>query len=1551
MEGSQDKTVIRAPKRGPDDSEEGNALPNGYILHERYVIESRLGSGGFGITYLAKHKYLEDIWVAIKEYLPEGAAVRDSSSRVHAKSGQYSKIYLWGLQRFLDEARVLRKFKHPNIVSVKDFFEANNTAYMVMNYVRGRSIQAELDAGLRFDEDKLRAIVYPLLKALKLIHGKKLYHRDISPDNILLRKKDDSPVLIDFGSARYEMRIRGVEQISTDQDHVPTAIFKQGYSPIEQYEGTTQGPYTDIYALGATLYKIAFGIRPVEALKRSGQIRQTHTDPLVPAREMGKDRFSDKCLQAIDVALQLEVADRPQTTDAWLKIFGPPKNGDEVQKHESSRQRPEWRKALAAGMLILIVWVGGYLWVDTRKDKIITPADIPALFSRVTAGIEKAPFDEETLDQSRHIYLQIMTLDRDNTRALAGYNAANLLKQFNNALLEEEERNAVVLLDKAKDELVRAGINRESLAAGWQRIDLLNKLVLIRREISRAPLSQENWSLVEPLIKKIAALPEGSLFAESGNQGLQSLKQVKNFISNNQLVLAREHLAIAEKRFSSLGIESLDAAKNEIDEAEAIFEAERLAKITSLLQTAEQQMQQTSLTENGLRLAFAAYEEILKFDGGQSKALAGHALLENLLSAMTAIKGNDFGKAQQSLDSAQKIASKAGIAPGLVNQASDHLVKSRTLWIITEKRAEISQLFSESIKHLSDSPLDEQAIAQADALYQQARVISEEEDKLEAEKSVAISGIALAAAFRLIAESLESNAFEQARNALHAPNIRALSNKAGLGPPLVVQADKRIAAAEIDWNGRQAVGILQNRNLLQEANLDSVQSHLDRILVLDSESVQATALFEAIAMLRSVASALKTNHYAEAVGFLQQAQTSLLAGNITDDILATSRELIQTEKAAWDKQQRQKKITAALVSAQSILRDQEFNTETLSQVKRVFLDVQELQNSQKEALMGIALMSTLGNFLQALNENDPEKAESYLADADAKVQEARFDPEILNTAKAQLSVTRANWRIKMAGQRITTLLNRAATLINEQALDEEHLNNAEGAYHQAIEQNIKLAGKKFHTELIISGLEAVSLLKAFKAELADNQFAAIRGTVQQLGNRLTAAKLDQSIADRLSAMATEEEIAWRISQAREYILSGVWRQNQNFTPAEEQYEIIQRIHPDQMLVDSMLPGIESLKQLFKARDQRDYEQALVLLAQAISYFEDSGIAKETFAELSQQLNEEQQRWMQLNQERNLITWTGAAISDMSRLPFSEQTWRQAETLVDKILSARDNDKRGLAVKHALDFIRQAKKAIDFNQFEVARKHVGQARSALEVIGLQQPLHVALDIIDSKAGKFFSSRITSVSKSLSQEPISDQNLQEARSALEEIQQADSKNPLAKTAIATIAKIINARAAASTTRYKEADDLLNQAGKLLVSTTMTDAPLPVLRDLLIRVRQGIANQRPSPGEIYPIISIALRAITYAPLDKDKLDTAEKHLRNVLGLQADEQTALVGLQAIEQLRATITALSEGDVGDARVALQQAQQQLVEIGLAPTTLQSAWREIDEATVDGQSQ
>ncbi|MDX2220467.1 MAG: cache domain-containing protein [Burkholderiales bacterium] len=272
------------------------ALPVGFRLYE-YQIDSVLGQGGFGITYLAKDVNL-DSKVAIKEYLPEDFAYRCNDRSVSARSVDDVDFYQSGLDSFLVEARTLATFRHPNIVRVARFFEAHRTAYMVLEYERGQSLKAWRKSHPAVSEKDLLTLLWPLLEGLAVVHEAGFLHRDIKPDNIYVRDEDGSLVLLDFGAARQTANAR------TDQ----TGIFTPGYGPIEQYAGVErQGPWTDIYALGATLFWLVAGKKPIEASARTGD-----NDPLPPAVEIGKGKYSVEFLKAIDWALKVQPEDRPR---------------------------------------------------------------------------------------------------------------------------------------------------------------------------------------------------------------------------------------------------------------------------------------------------------------------------------------------------------------------------------------------------------------------------------------------------------------------------------------------------------------------------------------------------------------------------------------------------------------------------------------------------------------------------------------------------------------------------------------------------------------------------------------------------------------------------------------------------------------------------------------------------------------------------------------------------------------------------------------------------------------------------------------------------------------------------------------------------------------------------------------------------------------------------------------------------------------------------------------------------------------------------------------
>jgi len=278
-----------------------------------YEIDSILGRGGFGITYLATDTNLET-QVAIKEYLPADIAERKVDSYVIPKTGTDGEMYRWGLTRFIDEARILAKFKHPNIVRVNSVFEDNNTAYMVMEYEHGNNLDLMLRTPQYHSEARLVSLFDAILAGLEQVHAHNIIHRDIKPANIYIRE-DGSPVLLDFGSAR--QHVAGKSQNMT-------RILTKGYAPYEQMdeEGGRQGPWTDIYAIGATLYYAISRELPADSLSRFTKVVREQADPLIPANQLeNAGNYSSDFLFAINQALQFEPENRPQTVHDFRDLL------------------------------------------------------------------------------------------------------------------------------------------------------------------------------------------------------------------------------------------------------------------------------------------------------------------------------------------------------------------------------------------------------------------------------------------------------------------------------------------------------------------------------------------------------------------------------------------------------------------------------------------------------------------------------------------------------------------------------------------------------------------------------------------------------------------------------------------------------------------------------------------------------------------------------------------------------------------------------------------------------------------------------------------------------------------------------------------------------------------------------------------------------------------------------------------------------------------------------------------------------------------------------
>ena len=280
-----------------------------------------LGHGGFGIVYKARHNELDHV-VAIKEYLPSELAVREGST-IRAKSAECETHFADGLRRFREEAKALIEFQqHPSIVDCREFFRANGTAYLVMEYVEGlplsESLRQREAAGKPFTENDLLSIAIPLAQGLAHIHRAGVIHRDIKPANILVRRSDQQPVLIDFGAAK-----QAVAEHSRS-----LAPYTEGYAALEQVADGQLGPWTDLYGFGAVLWRMVAGGNPpgnppnlVKVESRANARVREADDPLPSAKELGAGRFEEQILELIDGCLQLRDTERIRESDRVVEVL------------------------------------------------------------------------------------------------------------------------------------------------------------------------------------------------------------------------------------------------------------------------------------------------------------------------------------------------------------------------------------------------------------------------------------------------------------------------------------------------------------------------------------------------------------------------------------------------------------------------------------------------------------------------------------------------------------------------------------------------------------------------------------------------------------------------------------------------------------------------------------------------------------------------------------------------------------------------------------------------------------------------------------------------------------------------------------------------------------------------------------------------------------------------------------------------------------------------------------------------------------------------------
>lgn len=369
---------------GPGSQQLDELPPGTTLLHGQYKITRFLNNGGFGITYLAKDSLDRD--VVIKECFADTLCRRTStivSARSRAHQGEMKSI----IRHFIQEARSLSKLQHPNIVGVHQVFEDNDTAYMAIDFVDGKDLLEIIeDPAARLSPPQIVEMTRKLLSAVGYVHEHGVLHRDISPDNILLNAAGE-PILIDFGAAR-ENAVEG------GRKHSALRVVKDGYSPQEFYiAGSAQGPWSDLYALAASLYHAIRGEAPVNGQARLAAIAEQQADPYVPLAGQIKG-YPPGFLEAIDMAMNTKPANRLQSAAEWLAMLDQPRGGLSLRVKTRPATRPVTRIAPAAvaaapaggkgklmggiALVLLAAAGGGYFALSSGDAPVAPPTVAPA---------------------------------------------------------------------------------------------------------------------------------------------------------------------------------------------------------------------------------------------------------------------------------------------------------------------------------------------------------------------------------------------------------------------------------------------------------------------------------------------------------------------------------------------------------------------------------------------------------------------------------------------------------------------------------------------------------------------------------------------------------------------------------------------------------------------------------------------------------------------------------------------------------------------------------------------------------------------------------------------------------------------------------------------------------------------------------------------------------------------------------------------------------------------------------------------------------------------
>ena len=600
------------------------------LLKNQYIIGLPLGQGGFGVTYLGLDQWLQKK-VAIKEYLPVALATRNILNSNIVPLKPQEENFRQGIQFFINEARNLAKFNHPHIVRIINFFEENQTGYMVMEYLAGTHLADMLSQGHnRLSIDAALNIVLPILDALAQVHAQHIYHRDISLQNILVLPTGE-PILIDFGAARH---IIGEYTRSLD------LVLKHGYSPLEQYSGKGKiGPWTDIYACGALLYLLITGQLPPAATDRFGGER------LIAPTELGI-AISPSINEAIMHALAIRLEDRFQTVqDFKLALQGQialSQTTIATASQSRNNPKPNWQFKKSVMVVIMIIILFILVWLFFYQQE---PSPLQSLLTQAQVQWKNNQITQPVGDNAYETYQQILAIVPNQVEAQAGI--LKIVKYYEQLARHNQQA------EKLTDSLA-------NIKQGLQIMPNYLPLQILKQQLQQAIAQQQQAQVHAGQIKQLLNQANKQLTLLQLEAAYQTYQAVLNLEPHNQLAqegikrIAEKYVQLAQSEqentkkllFINEGLErfphheKLLALQQELTDSQHIQQQ----NIEILVKKAEQQLATLRLTTPVGDNAYETYQQILKLAPEHPVAKAGLVKIADQYEQLAQIDPNQLDK-------------------------------------------------------------------------------------------------------------------------------------------------------------------------------------------------------------------------------------------------------------------------------------------------------------------------------------------------------------------------------------------------------------------------------------------------------------------------------------------------------------------------------------------------------------------------------------------------------------------------------------------------------------------------------------------------------------------------------------------------------------------------------------------------------------------------------------------------------------------------------------------------------------------------------------------